>query len=441
MEQLNLIWRNAMDRVKDKLPTTKVYDSWLASATPVSVDSTAQEFAIQTENSLQRTMIDKKYNETIEEELFNVTGVPYRLVILIKDDLEAIKPLQTSTVSVNPNLNPRYTFDSFIVGNSNRLAHAAAYAVAKNPANAYNPLFLYGNVGLGKTHLMHSIAHYILENNPEAKVLYVTSETFTNELIYSIREHKNEEFRNKYRKIDVLLIDDIQFIAQKDMTQEEFFHTFNTLYESNKQIIISSDRPPKEIKTLEERLRSRFEWGLIADIQPPDFETRIAILQKRTVIENINIPNDVMEFIAQNIKSNIRELEGALTRIAAYSHLMDETVTLELAQEALKTFLKNDTPAISPEYIIETVGKFYGISANDIKGSKKPKNIAYPRQIAMYLTRELLDLSYPQIGEVFGGKDHTTIMHAYTKISNDIEENPKLANEIETLKKRIRESE
>ena len=443
MEQLNLIWRNTMDRVKSGLPTTKVYDSWLAPASPYSMDQTTREFTIFVENSLQRTMIDKKYKDMIETELYNVTGIPYRLVILIRDDMEDIKPLRPTNTSaeINPSLNPRYTFDSFIVGNSNRLAHAAAYAVAKNPANAYNPLFLYGNVGLGKTHLMHSIAHYILQNNPEAKVLYVTSETFTNELIYSIREQKTEEFRNKYRNIDILLIDDIQFIAQKDRTQEEFFHTFNTLYESNKQIIISSDRPPKEIKTLEERLRSRFEWGLIADIQPPDFETRIAILQKRAVIENINIPNDVMEFIAQNIKSNIRELEGALTRIAAYSHLMDETVTLELAQEALKTFLKNDTPAVSPDYIQETVAKFYGISAEDIKGSKKPKNIAYPRQIAMYLTREMLDLSYPQIGEIFGGRDHTTVMHAYTKISKDIEENSKLASDIETLMKRIRESE
>lgn len=441
MNQLDSIWARTMDGVKLKLPTLGAYNSWLAPAVPAAMDINSKSFTIQVENSLNKSMIEKKYRELIEEELKNATGVDYTLFVYAKEEQDEIPRPPEKPSYIPANLNPRYTFDSFVVGNANRLAHAAALAVAKDPGKAYNPLFIYGNVGLGKTHLMHSIAHYILDNNPEAKVLYVSSETFTIELINSIREHKNEEFRNKYRKIDILLIDDIHFLAEKDMTQEEFFHTFNTLYESGKQIIISSDRPPKEIKALEERLVSRFGWGLIADIQPPDFETRIAILQKRASIENINVPVSVMELIAHNIKSNIRELEGALTRISAYSHLMGKTITLELAEEALQNiFASKKSRSLNPDFIQETVANYYSISKEDLKGSKKPKNIAYPRQIAMYITRNLLDLSYPQIGEIFGGRDHTTVMHAYTKIQNDMAENPDLAREIRELEKRIKEA-
>ena len=286
---------------------------------------------------------------------------------------------------------------------------------------------------------MHSIAHYILEQKPSTKVLYVSSETFTNELINSIRYDKNEEFRNKYRNIDVLLIDDIQFIAQKESTQEEFFHTFNTLHESNKQIIISSDRPPKEIKTLEDRLRSRFEWGLIADIQPPDFETRMAILRKKADTENLIIPDEVTAFIAKSIVSNIRELEGALTRISAYASLTNQEITLELAENALKDiFNEKSAIQITPELIQDIVASYYNITPEDIRGSKKPKNIAYPRQIAMYLSRKILDISLPKIGEQFGGRDHTTVIHACSKIEKELEKDQSLQKTIFELEKRIK---
>src|SRR5699024_8141486 len=311
-------------------------------------------------------------------------------------------------------LNPKYSFDTFVIGNSNRFAHAASLAVAEAPAQSYNPLFIYGGVGLGKTHLMHAIAHYILSQSPDTKVVYVSSEKFTNELINSIREYRNEEFRNKYRNVDVLLVDDIQFIAGKEGTQEEFFHTFNALHEANKQIIISSDRPPKEIPTLEDRLRSRFEWGLIADIQAPDLETRIAILKKKAKVENINVPDDVMLYIATKIKSNIRELEGALIRMVAYSSLTNEDITVELAEEALKDIISNDKPKeITVNSIKDVVSKDFSIKIEDFNSKKRTRAIAYPRQIAMYLTRELTDLSLPKIGDEFGGRDHTTVIHAY----------------------------
>ncbi len=318
------------------------------------------------------------------------------------------------------------------------MAHAAALAVAESPAKAYNPLFLYGGVGLGKTHLMHSIGHYILSQNPNAKVLYASSEKFTNELINSIKDDKNQAFRNKYRNIDVLLIDDIQFIAGKERTEEEFFHTFNTLYEDNKQIIISSDRPPKEIKTLEDRLRSRFEWGLIADIQPPDLETRIAILRKKAEIEKLVVPNDVILFIAKSIVSNIRELEGALNRIIAYSTLANKEITIDLASEALKDLMSADKPkTITTELIQEVVASYYNLKPEDLRSPKRTRNIAYPRQIAMYLCRKLTDLSLPKIGEKFGGRDHTTVIHGYEKIENEILEDFELKQTIEDLEKRI----
>jgi chromosomal replication initiator protein len=318
-------------------------------------------------------------------------------------------------------LNPKYRFDNFIIGNSNRFAHAASLAVAEAPSTTYNPLFLYGGVGLGKTHLMNAIGHYILENNPDAYVLYVTSEKFTNDLINSIKDGTNEEFRNTYRKADVLLVDDIQFIAGKESTQEEFFHTFNALHEANKQIIVSSDNPPSEIPTLEDRLRSRFEWGLIADIQPPDYETRTAILRKKAEAENYNVPDDVIAYMAQNIQSNIRKLEGALIRIYAYASLTNKKeVTLELAQEALKNLISNNKK-ITINDIKEVVANYYNITVDDLISKRKTKNIAYPRQIAMYIARKLTDCSLPKIGDEFGGRDHSTVLHAFNKIKNDME--------------------
>jgi len=335
-------------------------------------------------------------------------------------------------------LNPKYKFDSFVIGNSNRFAHAACLAVAEAPAKAYNPLFIYGGVGLGKTHLMHAIGHYILQNNSKAKVVYVSSEKFTNELINSIKDDKNEEFRTKYRNIDVLLIDDVQFIGGKERTQEEFFHTFNALHENNKQIILSSDRPPKEIPTLEDRLRSRFEWGLIADIQAPDFETRIAILKKKADLETINIPNEVMVYIATKIKSNIRELEGALIRIVAFSSLTNREISIDLASEALKDIISNrQSRQVTIELIQDIVANYYNLRIEDFKSPRRTRNIAYPRQIAMYLSRKLTDMSLPKIGEEFGGRDHTTVIHGYEKISECLKKDDSLKNAIAEITKKI----
>lgn len=331
-------------------------------------------------------------------------------------------------------LNPKNTFDTFVIGSGNRFAHAASLAVAEAPAKAYNPLFIYGGVGLGKTHLMHAIGHYVLEHNPSAKVVYLSSEKFTNEFINSIRDNKATEFRNKYRKVDVLLIDDIQFLAGKESTQEEFFHTFNTLHEENKQIVISSDRPPKEIPTLEDRLRSRFEWGLITDITPPDLETRIAILRKKAKAEGLDIPNEVMLYIANQIDSNIRELEGALIRVVAYSSLINKDINADSSMEALKDIIPSSKPKIITILDIQqTVGEYFNVKLEDFKAKKRTKSVAFPRQIAMYLARELTDFSLPKIGEEFGGRDHTTVIHAHEKISNLMQTDVQFQNQMKEI--------
>ncbi|MDB4866131.1 MAG: dnaA, partial [Cohnella sp.] len=336
-------------------------------------------------------------------------------------------------------LNPKYTFDTFVIGAGNKFAHAASLAVAEAPAKAYNPFFLYGGVGLGKTHLMHAIGHFILEHYPNMKVVYLSSEKFTNEFINAIRDNRGENFRNKYRNIDVLLIDDIQFLAGKEGTQEEFFHTFNALHEEHKQIIISSDRPPKEIPTLEERLRSRFEWGLITDIQPPDLETRIAILRKKAKAENLDIPNEAMMYIANMIDTNIRELEGALIRIVAYSSLTNQDVTSHLAAEALKDIIPTGrNRKITIQDIQQRVGEFYEMKLEDFKARKRTKAIAFPRQIAMYLSRELTDHSLPKIGDAFGGRDHTTVIHAHDKISQLLKLDQELYKIINSLTEKIK---
>jgi chromosomal replication initiator protein len=336
-------------------------------------------------------------------------------------------------------LNPKYTFDTFVIGANNRFAHAASLAVAEAPAKAYNPLFLYGGVGLGKTHLMHAIGHYIMDHNPSTKIMYISSEKFTNEFINAIRENRGESFRNKYRNIDVLLIDDIQFLAGKDGTQEEFFHTFNALHEERKQIVISSDRTPKEIPTLEERLRSRFEWGLITDIQAPDLETRIAILRKKAKAENLDIPNEAMVYIANQIDTNIRELEGALIRVVAYSSLINQDITSHLAAEALKDIIPSSRPKmITMNDIQQKVGEFYGLRLEEFKARKRTKAVAYPRQIAMYLSRELTDYSLPKIGEAFGGRDHTTVIHAHEKISQQLKVDQDLYKILQNLTEKIK---
>lgn len=348
------------------------------------------------------------------------------------------EPKTSNPPAIYNNLNPKYTFDTFVVGNNNKLAHAASLAVADAPAEAYNPLFLYGGVGLGKTHLMHSIAHHILNNTPKSKVLYVTSEKFTNELIDSIRHDKNADFRNKYRNIDVLLIDDIQFIIGKESTQEEFFHTFNTLHEAKKQIIISSDKPPKDMETLEERLRSRFEWGLTADIQSPDYETRMAILKKRAELDGLDIDDDVMQYVANNIQSNIRELEGALNKICAYSTLERKPITVALAEDALKDLITPEgQQELTPELIMDIVSEHYNISISDMISKKKSKEIAYPRQIVMYLCRKYTTASLQAVGNMLGKRDHTTIIHGAEKIEKDLQKNPSLQNSIDVLVKKL----
>ncbi|MEK4563089.1 chromosomal replication initiator protein DnaA, partial [Alkalicoccobacillus gibsonii] len=338
-------------------------------------------------------------------------------------------------------LNGKYTFNTFVIGSGNRFAHAASLAVAEAPAKAYNPLFIYGGVGLGKTHLMHAIGHYVMEHNPKAKVVYLSSEKFTNEFINSIRDNKAVNFRNKYRNVDVLLIDDIQFLAGKEQTQEEFFHTFNALHEESKQIVISSDRPPKEIPTLEDRLRSRFEWGLITDITPPDLETRIAILRKKAKAENLDIPNEVMLYIANQIDTNIRELEGALIRVVAYSSLINKDMNADLAAEALKDIIPNSKPKmLTIADIQKLVGDYYQVKLDDFKAKKRTKSVAFPRQIAMYLSRELTDSSLPKIGSEFGGRDHTTVIHAHEKISKLLGTDEDLQQKVQAITEQLRGS-
>ena len=413
--ELEQIWEEALKMIEEETSPVS-FATWIQPIVPCGI--IGNKIILQVKESFLKEIIEKRHLPLIRTAIKMVTKNEYDIMITTEEEpkagnlhnLAAEKPAENELAR---NLNPKYVFDSFVVGNSNRMAHAASLAVAESPAQAYNPLFLYGNSGLGKTHLMHSIGHFILDRNPQAKVLYVTSETFTNELINSIQNNKNEEFRNKYRNIDVLMIDDIQFISKKEGTQEEFFHTFNALYESNKQIIISSDRPPKEIKTLEDRLRSRFEWGLIADVQPPDYETRIAILKKKAERDNLTVPDDVMAYIAKNIASNIRELEGALTRIVAFATLTNQDISIALAENSLKDiFSENSATPLTPELIQQVVAEYYNIRVEDIQGSKKPKNIAFPRQVSMYLCRKLLDISLPKIGESFGGRDHTTVIYA-----------------------------
>ncbi len=443
------IWEQSLNIINGEI-TEVSFNTWIKSITPVSIEN--DTFILSVPNDLTKGILTSKYKNLIANAIKLITSKKYNIKFLIASESEEALTLDNTNKMHNKNsvlvndemstmLNPKYTFDSFVIGNSNRFAHAASLAVAESPSKAYNPLFIYGGVGLGKTHLMHAIGHYILNNNSKSKVVYVSSEKFTNELINSIKDDKNVEFRNKYRNIDVLLIDDIQFIAGKERTQEEFFHTFNALYEANKQIILSSDRPPKEIPTLEDRLRSRFEWGLIADIQAPDFETRMAILKKKADVENLNIPNEVMAYIATQIKSNIRELEGALIRIVAFSSLTNKEISIDLAVEALKDIISSkQSKQVTIDLIQDVVANYYNLKVADLKSARRTRNIAFPRQIAMYLCRKLTDMSLPKIGEEFGGRDHTTVIHAYEKISTNLKQDESLQNVIGDLTKRLNQN-
>ncbi len=444
---LKNLWSKTLEIIKGELSEVS-YNTWIKSCEPLSIENNTIKIGVP--NSFTQDILDKRYKVLVANSIKAACSKLYNIEFIITSDVSDISDKydnnsnqQTSkSIVVNDEmsstLNPKYTFDSFVIGNSNRFAHAASLAVAESPAKAYNPLFIYGGVGLGKTHLMHAIGHYILEGNPNAKVVYVSSEKFTNELINAIKDDKNEDFRNKYRNVDVLLIDDIQFIAGKERTQEEFFHTFNELHDANKQIILSSDRPPKEIPTLEDRLRSRFEWGLIADIQVPDFETRMAILKKKADVENLNVANEVMGYIATTIKSNIRELEGALIRIIAYSSLTNREVTVDLASEALKDIIsKKQGKHITINLIQDVVSSYFNLRIEDLKSQRRTRNIAYPRQIAMYLSRKLTDMSLPKIGEEFGGRDHTTVIHAYEKISENLKTDDSLQSTINDITKKL----
>jgi len=434
---LNETWYQVTKLLEEEM-TSVSFSTWIETIVPVSIDKNIITLEVPSEFNLG--IIKSRYKDLIQNAIKIVTNRDLEIEFYIQN-IDGFTETKVASEEISPALsilNPKYTFNTFVKGNGNQLAHAAALAVAEAPAIAYNPLFIYGGVGLGKTHLMHAIGHYVIEQNKDTKVLYTSSEKFTNDLINAIKDDRNEEFRSKYRSIDVLLIDDIQFIGGKERTQEEFFHTFNALYELNKQIVISSDKPPKEILTLEERLRSRFEWGLIADIQAPDTETRIAILRKKSQLENYDIPNDVLVYIANNIESNIRELEGALNRVIAYASLTGSPITLELAQECLKQILANISVAnINHNTIIKVVSRYYDISPDQMMTQKRSRDISFPRQVAMYLCRELTGMSLPKIGQVFGGRDHTTVMHACDKISNEMEQSAELRRAITELKRNI----
>ena len=442
---LKNLWEKTLDIIKSELSEVS-FNTWIKSCQPISMSNTSIKISVP--NSFTQDILNKRYKDLVANSIKAVCSKLYDIEFVILSDasdkenskIKSDKPTRSIIVNdeMSSTLNPKYTFNSFVIGNSNRFAHAASLAVAEAPAKAYNPLFIYGGVGLGKTHLMHAIGHYILESNPNAKVVYVSSEKFTNELINAIKDDKNEEFRSKYRNVDVLLIDDIQFIAGKERTQEEFFHTFNALHDANKQIILSSDRPPKEIPTLEDRLRSRFEWGLIADIQVPDFETRMAILKKKADVENLNVANDVMGYIASKIKSNIRELEGALIRIIAYSSLTNREVSVDLATEALKDIIsKKQGKHVTIDAIQDIVASYYNLRIEDLKSQRRTRSVAYPRQIAMYLSRKLTDMSLPKIGEEFGGRDHTTVIHAYEKISENLKTDDTLQHTVNNITKKL----
>lgn len=442
MEHLDELWSGVLAQVETKISKPS-FETWLKSTKLLSYQD--DTVTISAPNSFARDWLENHYVHLITGILSDSTGDDMMIKFVVPKDQDMddfqlpaprIKPGQEQQHEFLPGmLNPKYTFDTFVIGSGNRFAHAASLAVAEAPAKAYNPLFIYGGVGLGKTHLMHAIGHYVLEHNPNAKVVYLSSEKFTNEFINSIRDNKTGEFRDKYRSVDILLIDDIQFLAGKEQTQEEFFHTFNTLHEESKQIIISSDRPPKEIPTLEDRLRSRFEWGLITDITPPDLETRIAILRKKAKADGLDIPNDVMTYIANSIDSNIRELEGALIRVVAYSSLINRDMSAELAAEALKDIMPNSKPKIITILDIQNaVGEQFNVKLEDFKTKRRTKDIAYPRQVAMYLSREMTDFSLPKIGEEFGGRDHTTVIHAHDKISTMLKDNQQLQQDVKDIK-------
>jgi chromosomal replication initiator protein len=437
------LWSDVSARLRDAL-NDATYTTWFSQATAVDLDG--ERFVVAVPNDFTRNWIEAHFRGLLEAMVRDSLGEerPVRVVVHeARPAAELHAPPQPPAAARSLDaLNPKYTFDSFVIGSSNRFAHAAALAVAEAPAQAYNPLFIYGGTGLGKTHLLQAIGAYVSEHSGPLTARYVTSETFMNDFINSLRDKRIEGFKQRYRHYDVLLIDDIQFFENKERIQEEFFHTFNSLYEANRQIVISSDRPPRAIATLESRLRSRFEWGLITDIQPPDLETRIAILRKKVKTDAIHVPDtQVLTFIASRISTNIRELEGALTRVVAFSSLTGRPMTVELAQEVLKdVFPQGEMPEISVEQIQNTVVERFGMTLQELTGDRRSQSIVYPRQVAMYLCRELTDSSLPKIGKKFGGRDHTTVIHATSKIAKLIREDRNVYNLVQELTARIKQA-
>ena len=446
-------WEQILNKMKLEYCSSNIsYNTWIAPLTVYEVTDDTVYILVKLRASLEH--IEEKYLLPFKVCIAEVTGYEYEVSFVTDDHVviqekkdTAVKKQQSNAIFEQANLNPKYTFDTFVVGSNNNFAHAASLAVADSPGEIYNPLFLYGGVGLGKTHMMHSIAHFILEKDPTKKVLYVTSETFTNELIDALKIGKNGNelamttFREKYRNNDVLLIDDIQFIIGKESTQEEFFHTFNHLHVSGKQIIISSDKPPKDIETLEARLRTRFEWGLIADISSPDYETRMAILRKKEELDGLeryHIPDEVMQYIANNITSNIRELEGSLNKLIALANLENKPIDIPLAAEALKDMISpNNTREITPELIIEVVSDHFNVPAAELKGKKRNAEIVLPRQIVMYLCRKMTDTPLKTIGLILGGKDHASVSHGVKKIEHDVKTDEALNNTVNIIKKKL----
>ncbi len=444
------IWNKSLKIIQERL-NIRSFDIWFR---PLKASfKSPYTLLIESPNKFFKNWLIEHYSGIIQSAVSKVSNNKTEIEYIVTSEEESKLPekslikktdkKKTPVVGVKSvtsffNLNPRYTFENFVIGSSNRFAHAACVAAAESPAKAYNPIFIYGNVGLGKTHLLQAMGDYICKTHDKLKISYISSEEFTNQLINSIQNRTTLKFRERYRKVDILLIDDIHFIAGKESTQEEFFHTFNALYDSHKQIVISSDRSPKEIKNLEERLISRFEWGLVIDIQPPDLETRIAILRKKLENEPVEIPNDVTFFIADKINTNIRELEGALIRVVAHSTLFDKKITVDLAKQVLKDTLQEEGGKINIDIIQKHVANYFDIRLSDMKTKKRSKVVVHPRQVAMYLVRRLTDHSFPEIGEFFGGKDHTTILHAYNKIARRVQEDDKMEKLIEDLVKIIK---
>jgi len=453
IDRLKENWDAIKDTLKENYDISKVsYDTWIVPMEIHNVDND-QVYILADTKGIPNILdyIKKKYKQILEIVIEEKIGLHCNVIFVTSEDLEK-RPNLTAEASnivtpelnsyyaavMNANLNPRYTFDTFVVGSNNRFAHAASLAVAESPGTLYNPLFIYGGAGLGKTHLMQSIAHYILRNDPSVRVLYVTSETFTNDLIDSLKGKKNAEFKEKYRSIDVLMIDDIQFLIGKESTQEEFFHTFNYLYETGKQVIITSDKPPKDFTNLEERLRSRFSVGLPVDVSAPDYETRVAILHKKEETENTKISDDIINYIAENINTNIRELEGALNRITAFKRLSNKEITLSMAEDVLRDIINNHKEVtITVSLIVEVIASHFGFEADELLSQKRNKDIAYSRQIAMYLCRQMTDLSLQQIGKELGNRDHTTVRHGIEKITEDLKNSQFLQDTIDVLQKKI----